>query len=216
MRRRHALASDAVPLCICYPSPPARAIRNNPAPMATTPTTCAARSLAGTRRSAVMAAATTAMARRSMTPMTRRIAIRPKQQRPQWRPRLRPCRHAVPASAGNKRPRPGACRQPSKVMGFPGGELQRAGGQDGHTGRDRNGARQRRQLHLDRRQCCTQRKSGQSEHSPHKEVPPSYQCGQPTETRLGCPAHRLAVAPQHRHQGWQHHRHHHHNPHAEE
>ena len=38
------------------------------------------RSLAGARRSPVMAAVTIAIVRRSMTPMTRRIAIRPAQQ----------------------------------------------------------------------------------------------------------------------------------------
>jgi hypothetical protein len=60
--------------------PAARAIRNNPAATATTPMTRATRSPAGARRSAVMAAVTNAIARRSMTPMTRRIAIRPAQQ----------------------------------------------------------------------------------------------------------------------------------------
>lgn len=62
------------------PSPAARAIRNSPAPMATAPVARATRPPAGARRSAVMAAATTAITRRSMTPMTRRIAVRPAQQ----------------------------------------------------------------------------------------------------------------------------------------
>src|SRR6266436_990349 len=62
-----------------HPSPAARAIRNNPAAMTTAPVARATRSPAGARRSTVMAAATTAIARRSMTPMTRRIAIRPTQ-----------------------------------------------------------------------------------------------------------------------------------------
>jgi hypothetical protein len=39
------------------------------------------RSLAGARRSAVIATVTTAMVRRSMNPMTRRIVIKPIQQR---------------------------------------------------------------------------------------------------------------------------------------
>src|SRR5947209_1794408 len=53
-------------------------------------------------RSTVMAAATTAIAQRSMTPMARRIAMRPIMQ---WR--RRPCHHAMPASVGSVRPRPG-------------------------------------------------------------------------------------------------------------
>jgi hypothetical protein len=73
------------------------------------------RSPAGARRSRVMAAATTAIARSSITPMTRRIAVRPTQHWLQWRPRRsRPCRQAVPASAGNVRPRPGASRQKAR------------------------------------------------------------------------------------------------------
>ena len=63
-----------------HPSPAARAIRNNPAATTTAPMARATRSPAGARRSTVMAAVTTAIARRSMTPMTRRIAIRPAQQ----------------------------------------------------------------------------------------------------------------------------------------
>ena len=63
-----------------HPSSAARAIRNNPAPTRTAPMARATRSPAGARRSTVMAAATTAIARRSMTPMTRRIAIGPAQQ----------------------------------------------------------------------------------------------------------------------------------------
>jgi len=94
--------------------PAARAIRNNPAPTTMAPVARATRSPAGARRSTVMAAATTAIARRSMTPMTRRIAIRPAQQWLQWRPRRRPCRQAAPASAGSVRPRPGASRQQAR------------------------------------------------------------------------------------------------------
>src|SRR5436309_15221820 len=83
--------------------------RRRRAPMAR-----AMRSPAGARRSTVMVAATTAIARRFMTPMTRRIAIRPAQQWLQWSPRRRPCRQAVPASAGSVRPRPGASRQQAR------------------------------------------------------------------------------------------------------
>jgi hypothetical protein len=63
-----------------HPSPLARAIRNNPAPRARAPVARATRSPAGARRSTVMAAMTTAIARRSITPMTRRIAVGPAQQ----------------------------------------------------------------------------------------------------------------------------------------
>src|SRR5216683_2261196 len=97
-----------------HPSPAASAIRNDPAPTTTAPMARATRSPAGARRSTVIAAATTAIARRSMTPMTRRIAMRPTQQWLQWRPRRRPCRQAVPASAGSARPRPGASRQQAR------------------------------------------------------------------------------------------------------
>jgi hypothetical protein len=38
-----------------------------------------------------------------------------------------------------------------KVMCLPRGELERASDQDDYTDHDRNGTRQRRQLHLDRR-----------------------------------------------------------------
>jgi hypothetical protein len=56
---------------------PSCAIRNNPAPMTTAPMARATRSPAGARRSTVMAAVTTAIARRSMIPKTKRIAVRP-------------------------------------------------------------------------------------------------------------------------------------------
>src|SRR5262245_13956698 len=66
----------------------------------------ATRSPAGARRSAVIAAVTAAIARRSMTSITSRIAMRPAQERPQSSPRRTPCRHAVAASAGSvRRPR---------------------------------------------------------------------------------------------------------------
>ncbi len=97
-----------------HPSPAARAIRNNPDPTTAAPMARATRSPAGARRSTVMAAPTTAIARRSMIPMTRRIIIRPAQQWLQWRPRRRPCRQAVRASAGNLQPRPGASRQQAR------------------------------------------------------------------------------------------------------
>ena len=54
--------------------------QKQPCPDDDGPVARATRSPAGARRSTVMAAATTAIARRSMTPMTRRIAIRPAQQ----------------------------------------------------------------------------------------------------------------------------------------
>src|SRR5437667_10056190 len=97
-----------------HPSPAARAISNDPAPRATAPVARATRSPDGARRSTVMAAAMTAVARRSMTPMTRRIAIRPTQHWLQWRPRRRPCRQAVPTSADSVGPGAGASRQQAR------------------------------------------------------------------------------------------------------
>src|SRR5262249_29294593 len=63
-----------------HASPAARAIRSNPDPTMTAPIARATRSPAGARRSTVMAVVTRAIARRSMTPMTSRIAVRPAQQ----------------------------------------------------------------------------------------------------------------------------------------
>jgi hypothetical protein len=60
-----------------HPSPAARAIRDNPATTTTAPMARATRSPAGARRSTVVAAATTAIARRSMIPMVKKIDIRP-------------------------------------------------------------------------------------------------------------------------------------------
>jgi hypothetical protein len=80
-----------------HPSPAARAIKNKPTPTTTAPMARATRSPAGARCSTVMATATTAITRRSMTPRPKRIAIRPAQQKLQWRPRLRPYRQAVPS-----------------------------------------------------------------------------------------------------------------------
>ena len=72
------------------------------------------RTLYVSNRGTVMAAATTAIARRSMTPTTSRIAISPTLHSVQWYPRLSPCCQAVPASAGSVRPRPGTSRQQSR------------------------------------------------------------------------------------------------------
>jgi hypothetical protein len=76
----HGGRSSGAPCRMRHPSPAARAIRNNPAPTTTAPMARAMCSPAGARRSTVMAAVTTAIARRSMTPMMRRIAVRPAQQ----------------------------------------------------------------------------------------------------------------------------------------
>jgi hypothetical protein len=62
------------------PSPAACAIKNSPAPMMTAPIARATRSPAGARRSMVMAAVMTAIARRSITPTIRRTAVRLAQQ----------------------------------------------------------------------------------------------------------------------------------------
>ena len=55
------------------------AIRDNPIPTMTTPVIRATRSPAGNSRSTVMAIATTAIAPRFMTPIARRIEIKPAQ-----------------------------------------------------------------------------------------------------------------------------------------
>src|SRR5215207_3202573 len=94
-----------------HPSPAARAIIRVPATSATPPIARATRSPAGARRSIVIATVTTAMARRSITPMTSRLAVSPALQQMQSRPRRRPYRHAAPASADNIRPGAGASRQ---------------------------------------------------------------------------------------------------------
>jgi hypothetical protein len=68
------------PYTMRHPSPAACATRNSPAPTMTAPMARATRSPAGARRSAVMAAVTAAITRRSMIPVTRRITVRPAQQ----------------------------------------------------------------------------------------------------------------------------------------
>lgn len=63
-----------------YPSPAAAlAIKSSPTPTTTNPMARATRSPFGASRSAVIAAVTRAIARRSMTPVTRRIAVKPAQ-----------------------------------------------------------------------------------------------------------------------------------------
>lgn len=63
-----------------YPSPAvALAIKSSPTPTTTIPITRATRSAFGTSRSAVIAAVTRAITHRSMTPTTRRIAVKPAQ-----------------------------------------------------------------------------------------------------------------------------------------
>lgn len=53
--------------------------------------------------------------------MTSRIALRPAQQPPQWSPRRRPCRQAVPASAASAR----SPERHSKFQGTPPGRCER-------------------------------------------------------------------------------------------
>src|SRR5437762_7684902 len=71
-----------------------------------------------------------------------------------------------------------------KVTRLPRGELERAGDQDDHTDPDRNGARQRRLLHLDRRERDAEWKSGHSEHGPNEEITCAHERGQPTEAHV--------------------------------
>ena len=78
---------------------------------ATAPTPRATCSPASARRSAVMAAVTTASARKSMIPMTSRIVVHPAQQPVQWRPGRKPCRQSVAASATKLRLSIGADRK---------------------------------------------------------------------------------------------------------
>jgi hypothetical protein len=178
--------------------------------------TWATRSPAGVRRSAVMAAVTTAIPRRSMIPITRRIAVRPAQQVPQWRSRRRPCRPGHPEVRPERTAAPPRCPAAGKLTRLPRGELEHAGAPYDPTGRDRNGARQRGKPHLDRCQRDTQREHGHSARGPYKEASRGHQCRQPGQTHPAGYANGPAIAPQRWHQGWQHHRHHHHDPHDEE
>ncbi len=60
-----------------YPSPAAAlAVNSSPTPTTTIPMARATRLLFDARRSAVIAAVTSAITRRSITPMTRRIAVK--------------------------------------------------------------------------------------------------------------------------------------------
>jgi hypothetical protein len=88
-----------------------------------------------------------------------------------------------PSRAGGRRQRtaaPWCLPAAGKVMCLPRGELERAGDHDDHTDCDRNSTRQRRQLHLDRRQRDAQKKGGHSERGPHEEIPHAHQRGQLT------------------------------------
>jgi len=84
---------------------------------------------------------------------------------------------------------PGCLPAAGQVTRLPRAELERVGDEDDHADRDRNGARQRRLLHLDRRQRDAQRKGGHSEHGPHEEVTHAHPFGTP-----GC-AFRAAFLP---------------------
>jgi hypothetical protein len=94
---------------------------------------------------------------------------------------------AVPPSRGGvRRQRTAASRRFSatgEVMRLPCRELERSSEKDDHAGRRRNRARQRRVLHLDRRQRDAQRKNGNSEHRPDEEVTGTHERGEPTKVR---------------------------------
>jgi hypothetical protein len=100
----------------------------------------------------VMAAVTTAIARRAMTPRTRRITIRFGAAAAA----LEPEAHSAPPCRAGVGPQcmatPGHLPATAEVMPLPRGELEETGEQDDHSNRDRYSARQRRLLHLDRRQ----------------------------------------------------------------
>lgn len=78
-----------------------------------------------------------------------------------------------PSCADVRLQRAATCRCLSaavKLMCLPHGELQRTGDQDDQAARHRNGARQHRRLHLDRRQRDAQNKRGHSERGPYGEI----------------------------------------------
>jgi hypothetical protein len=168
--RAGAYAGDSASSCFydadASSEPGCRAIRNNPAPTATAPVARAVRSPAGARRSTVMAGATTAIARRSMTPDDQ-------EDHHQTGTAVAAVEAAVQAvspgraSVGRQRTAvPGRLPAVGEVTRLPRGKLEATGHQNDLTDRDRYGARQLWLPHLDRRQRDTQRKSGQSEHGP--------------------------------------------------
>jgi hypothetical protein len=69
---------------------------------------------AGARRSAVTAEVTRAIARRSMSPRTKRITVKLAQRQLQWKPRRRPRRQAVRASARDGMSSADASRQQAR------------------------------------------------------------------------------------------------------
>ncbi len=93
-------------------------MRNNPTPATRVPVVWATCIRAGARRSAVMAAATSVIMRRSMIPIIRRIIINPKQHWLQWRPNRSPSCHAVPMPAGIALLQPSAWRQQASCFAF--------------------------------------------------------------------------------------------------
>ena len=101
-----------------HPKPTARTNRNTPAAMTTAPMPRATRSPPGARRSAVMAAVTTVIAVRFITPITSRIAVRPAEEQLQCTPKRRPCRQAAMAFAGMLRPHFGTSRQQVRCCAF--------------------------------------------------------------------------------------------------
>jgi hypothetical protein len=68
------------------------------------------------------------------------------------------------AGVGRQRTAAPGCLPATKVTRLPRGEPERAGDQDDPANRDRNGARQRRLPHLDRRERDAQRKRSHPEH----------------------------------------------------
>src|SRR5260370_38252536 len=99
----------------------------------------AMRSPAGARRSTVMVAAMTAIARRSMTPMTRRIAIRPTLALGVVEPEAQAVSPGR-AGVGRQRTAAPACLPAAGVVTrLPRGELAGAGHQDDHPDPNRCG-----------------------------------------------------------------------------
>ena len=147
------LSSD--PPCGRHASPMARVISNNAAPTTITPIACAVCSPAGASRSMVMAAVTTAIAPRFMTPAASRITIRSAQQGPQRSPKLYAMSQRRFGARRQCNARGGLITAADKLTPFPGRELQCTRDQNDDPDRQRHTARERGLLHRDRRKRDT-------------------------------------------------------------
>jgi len=83
-----------------------------------------------------------------------------------------------------------------QMMRFPSGELQRAGGQDDHPDRRRNGASRLRQFHPHGLDADDDRKHDHPEHRPDENVRRANDGREPIRPRDARPPGRFAIAPQ--------------------